>query len=282
MEQKPKEQQEIHLPKISINNNYYLDSFKNDYNLDSEYGLKSNTNFPFLSSILKLDSNNLSNHNININQKSKNQISVMGSKDTNATKNIVQIKQKKKPTQKDNYKHSTFNLIRRVKKLVFDSLMKFDNIIISKLYNDIGNGIYVKKLFKNNHSQIKHTGTLYNKALLSKTQGEIFSEEITTRFTNFPLDHNKKLINMLLNEKDEEKRKIFQNLFNRTLLECIDHLIGKNTYQELEGLEEIYKNEMMELGGDEEYKNKLNYILNNIEKIFNERKPRIKKVTKKD
>ena len=58
---------------------------------------------------------------------------------------------------------------------------------------------------------------------------------------------------MLLNEKDEEKRKIFQNLFNRTLLECIDHLIGKKTYKELEGLEEIYKNEMMELGGDEEY-----------------------------
>ena len=198
----------------------------------------------------------------------------MLSKDTNATKNIVQIKKIKKPIQKDNSKNSTFNLLRRVKKLLFDSIMKFDNIIISKLYKDIGNGIYVKKLFKTNHSQTKHTGTLYNKALLNKTQGEIFSEELTTRFTNFPLDHNKKLINMLLNEKDEEKRKVFNNLFNRTLLECIDHLIGKKTIKELEGLEEIYKNEMMELHEDEEYKNKLNNLLNNIERIINERKPR--------
>jgi len=280
MEQKYKEQPEIHLPKISINNDFYLDSFKNDYNLDSEYGLKSNINSPSITSILKLDSNNSSNYNIN--QKNKNQISAMLSKDTNATKNIVQIKKIKKPKQRDNSKNSTFNLLRRVKKLLFDSIMKFDNIIISKLYKDIGNGIYVKKLFKTNHSQTKHTGTLYNKALLNKTQGEIFSEELTTRFTNFPLDHNKKLINMLLNEKDEEKRKVFNNLFNRTLLECIDHLIGKKTIKELEGLEEIYKNEMMELHEDEEYKNKLNNLLNNIERIFNERKPRIKKVTKKD
>lgn len=280
MEQKYKEQPEIHLPKISINNDFYLDSFKNDYNLDSEYGLKSNINSPSITSILKLDSNNSSNYNIN--QKNKNQISAMLSKDTNATKNIVQIKKIKKPIQKDNSKNSTFNLLRRVKKLLFDSIMKFDNIIISKLYKDIGNGIYVKKLFKTNHSQTKHTGTLYNKALLNKTQGEIFSEELTTRFTNFPLDHNKKLINMLLNEKDEEKRKVFNNLFNRTLLECIDHLIGKKTIKELEGLEEIYKNEMMELHEDEEYKNKLNNLLNNIERIINERKPRIKKVTKKD
>ena len=78
--------------------------------------------------------------------------------------------------------------------------------------NNIGNGITIKKLFKTNHYQIKCSSTEFNKELLKKTQGQIFSSSITTKFTNYPLDHNKQLIEKLLNEKNEERKEIFINL----------------------------------------------------------------------
>lgn len=270
-----KEEQKIFLAKISINNMLYSDEFNNDYNLDSESGIKSNAYLSSFGNIPKGGNYDIFNNGMS--HIIKKQISDLGPT-SNSTKKIFCIKKKKKPIEiQDNYKCLNLNLIRRVKRIVFDSIMKFDNIIISKLYKNLGNGISIKKLFKNNHSQTKQIGTLYNKDLLNKTQGEIFSEKITKKFTSFPLDHNKQLIESLLNEKDEVKRKIFRNLFNKTLLECINHLIGKKKYKELEGLEDIYKSKMIELDKDEEYKDELKYILNNIEKIFNSKKPRIKK-----
>ena len=120
------------------------------------------------------------------------------------------------------------------------------------MYN-IGNGVRIKKLLKIKHFQIKCTRTNFNKELLKKTPGEIFSADITSKFTNYPATHNKELILNLLNEKNEVKNKIFTNLFNKSLLECIEHIIGKKKYEGLEGLERIYENEMIELNEDEEY-----------------------------
>ena len=122
---------------------------------------------------------------------------------------------------------------------------------------------------------------LFNQELLKKSQGEILSSNITTRFTNYPLDHNKKLIEELINEKDLEKREIFNNLFSKTLLECIEHLIGKKHFKELEGLEKIFETKMLNLNESEEYKEKLKNVFNNIEKIYNEKKARKQKSKKK-
>lgn len=159
--------------------------------------------------------------------------------------------------------------------------MKYDNFIISRTYKNVGNGVRIKKLLKIKHFQIKCTGTNFNKELLKKTQGEIFSADITSKFTNYPPTHNKELINNLLNEKNEEKKKMFTNLFNKSLLECIEHIIGKKKYEGLEGLERIYENEMIELNKDEEYKEELKRIIKDIEEIFNEKKSRKKREKKK-
>ena len=56
------------------------------------------------------------------------------------------------------------------------------------------------------------------------------------------------------------KREKFQKIFDKTLFQCIEHIIGKKTYKELEGLEIIYENEMKELNEEDEYKDKLNDI----------------------
>jgi len=274
MDQNYIKQQEIHLPNISVNFDFCLDENKNDFNLESENGFKSNSSIPSFSKIPKFGYCDLFNHHTNMNQ-----TSFLVSNDTsNVTKNIFQIE---KPIKNDNSKFLFNNLLRRVKKIVFDSIMKYDNLIISKLYNNIGDGVYIKKLFRNNHFQTKTASTSYNQVLLNKTQKEIFSEKISSRYSNYPLDHNEKLINKLFNEKDEVKRKIFENLFNKSLLQCIEHLSGKKRYKELDGLEKIYESEMKELDEDEEYKNKLKYILNNVEKLLNDKKQR-KNKTKKE
>ena len=42
----------------------------------------------------------------------------------------------------------------------------------------------------------------FNQEFLNKSIGDIFSENISTKYTNYPLSHNKDLIQDLLNDKD--------------------------------------------------------------------------------
>ena len=178
-------------------------------------------------------------------------------------------------------KFSIDSLIRRAKKILFDVLLKYDNYIISKEYNNhIGYGIKIKKLLKINHFQIKNINTNFNIELLKTSQGTIFSSDISARHTNYPKNHNKILIKSLLNEENEEKRKIFNDLFSKTFSDCINHLIGKMKYSCLEGIENFYENELIHLDEDEKFKEILKNVINNYEKIFETKKPRKTKLKK--
>ena len=199
-------------------------------------------------------------------------------------RNNSDLEPKKEEKEEENCydKNNLDNFIRRIKKLAFNSILKYDNKVISEMYNNrLGHGINIKKLLKNNHFQIKCTGTIFNKELLKKTQGEILSENITTRFTNFPRDHNKNLIINLLNEEDKVKKERFKNLFNKTLSECIDHLIGVKKSKDLEGLEKIFENELKNIKKTKEYIENLKNIFNDYKKIYDEKIPRKMKSKKK-
>ena len=199
-------------------------------------------------------------------------------------RNNSDLEPKKEEKEEENYydKNNIDNFIRRIKKLAFNSILKYDNKVISEMYNNrLGHGINIKKLLKNNHFQIKCTGTIFNKELLKKTQGEILSENITTRFTNFPRDHNKNLIINLLNEEDKVKKERFNNLFNKTLSECIDNLIGAKKSKDLEGLEKIFENELKNIKKTKEYIENLKNIFNDYKKIYDEKIPRKMKSKKK-
>ena len=199
-------------------------------------------------------------------------------------RNNSDLEPKKEEKEEENCydKNNLDNFIRRIKKLAFNSILKYDNKVISEMYNNrLGHGINIKKLLKNNHFQIKCTGTIFNKELLKKTQGEILSENITTRFTNFPRDHNKNLIINLLNEEDKVKKERFKNLFNKTLSECIDHLIGVKKSKDLEGLEKIFENELKNIKKTKEYIENLKNIFNDYKKIYDEKIPRKMKPKKK-
>ena len=177
-------------------------------------------------------------------------------------------------------KFSDDNLRRKCKHLVLKYAQNFINNKIKIIYNgNIGNGILRKELQTINHFQKYNINIDFNKEFLTKTFKDIFSDNISTRFANFPLNHNKTIINYLLNEKDEKKRTYFHKLFNINFIQCLNHFIGKDFICELNGLklfEEIKKEEILAkypLDGEEYYNNLFKY-LNNYEEIINSKKPR--------
>ena len=176
-------------------------------------------------------------------------------------------------------KYSDDNVRRRCKHLVLSNLFKFINGKIIEIYNGkIGNGVYKKQLQIINQSQKANATINYNKSFLTKTLREIFSENITTRYTSSPSNHNKIIIDNLLNEKDENRKKCLINLFNLNFLECLKHFTGQFYIKELEGLKcfKDIKNEIINkyIFDGKEYVDVLEYYLKNYEEITNNKKPR--------
>ena len=176
-------------------------------------------------------------------------------------------------------KYSDDNLRRKCKHLVLKYILKFINYQILIIYNgNIGNGIFKKQLQTLNQSQKSDATINFNKMFLNKTLAEIFSENISGRFTNFPPNHNKLLIEKLMNENDEEKKIYFNNIFNLTFIQCLKHFTGEIKIDLLDGLKcfEDIKNDIMNNYEDDglDYYNTLKYYLNNFEVIINNKKAR--------
>ena len=188
-------------------------------------------------------------------------------------------KLKKKRTrekEKSTYKNSQNkkNKTKKLKPILYKSIRKFINNVISKAYNnDIGHYINQKKLLRINSKYFNINRADFDKQLLKKTLKEMFSHDINISYTIYPPDFNKTLINRLLNEEDLKKRKIFENLFNKTFVECIDHIIGKKRINELKGLEKYFDDEICSKE-DEDY---LKELFNDFEKIILSKKSRTRK-----
>lgn len=123
-------------------------------------------------------------------------------------------------------------------------------------------------LEKINQKQVAKAKIDFNREYFNMTFKEIFSEEITTKFKYKERDHNKNIINNLLNEKDEEKRKVFICLLNFRLIDIVKYLRGeKDEYAQLNGLgfeEMTWKG----IEQDKEYLNCFKYYMMNIETIL--------------
>ena len=192
---------------------------------------------------------------------------------------------RKKRGDEESGEHNKFsddNLRRKVKHLVIDNTFKFINEKINKIYNgNIGHGIYIKKLFKINQKQKSDASIQYNKDFLTKTLGDIFSEDISSRFTAYHPSHNKFLIIALKRDKDENKKNYFTKLFSITFLDCLKHFRGSQKIQELEGLTK-FNNIKSKYEDDMEYLSSLEYYINHYEKIINNKKARTPRKKEKE
>ena len=173
------------------------------------------------------------------------------------------------------------NLRKKSKHIILSEILTFLNSKLKEIYKDnIGNGILLKQLLTLNHKQKANIIVNDNKQFLQKTLQEIFSDDISRRYTNFPSDHNKNLINRLLEEDDEEKRKYFNTLFKLTFSEVLCHFQGKQIIKELVGLR-TYKEALKNYETEKDYYENLKYHLTNFEQIINSKKSRRSRKQKK-
>jgi hypothetical protein len=173
------------------------------------------------------------------------------------------------------------NLRKKSKHIILSEILTFLNSKLKEIYKDnIGNGILLKQLLTLNHKQKANIIVNDNKQFLQKTLQEIFSDDISKRYTNFPSDHNKNLINRLLEEDDEEKRKYFNTLFKLTFSEVLCHFQGKQIIKELVGLR-TYKEALKNYETEKDYYENLKYHLTNFEEIINSKKSRRSRKQKK-
>lgn len=170
-------------------------------------------------------------------------------------------------------KYSDDNLRRKVKCIVLKNIMKFINEKINEIYKgNIGYNIYRKQLFIINGNQNSNISIEFNQNFLNKKLGDIFSVNISTRYTDHGLNHNKKLIEDLKKEEDENKRLYFNKFFNLTFLQCLNHYIGLESIAELNGLT-CFNEDKNTMDEDEEYiKILCHYIKTYEERIMNKKK----------
>lgn len=181
---------------------------------------------------------------------------------------------------KKHTKYDDDNLRRKCKHIVLDSIFNFINYSIRKIYNNkIGQGILRKQLKTLNQKQKSESNIQFNKEFLGKTIGEIFSDKISGRITLFPPEHNKKLINELLDEKDINKKMYFRKLFNLTFLQCLKHFRKSVFIPELCGMK-LIDDKIKNYLDEPDYADNLIHYFNDYENIINNkrgRKPRKKK-----
>ena len=173
-------------------------------------------------------------------------------------------------------KFSSDNLQRKCLTIILNNTLEFINNRIKKIYKgNIGNGMNCKKLL---NVQLKsNLFTIdFIKNLLHKTLGEIFSDNIRIRYTNYIPDYNFLMIKKLLNEKDQDKRIHLEKLFGITFLQCVKKFAELDNSEELDGF--ITFNEYKDkLNQEPEYLEALKDYLINFEENIRRKKAKNKK-----
>ena len=80
----------------------------------------------------------------------------------------------------------------------------------------------------------------------------------------------------MLNEKDEEKKQKFENLFNLTFLECLNHFTGNNYIKELDGFKDLNE-AFKKYESEQDYLDLLRYYAENFKEILFKKKSRKRK-----
>ena len=181
-------------------------------------------------------------------KKSESKITINDNKNENKIKNID-------------------NKIRKAKIIIINVIRQYINNQILKIYNKIkDNGIF-STLRKIDTSKINCAKKDFNMKLMEKSFKEIISLEINGKYTSPPSNVNERIINKLLNEKDESKRKIFNDLLNKSFKNWINDL--KDPKDELKTIYE----EKLKLKDDQE---EIDEVIKNFENII--QKKRAKKI----
>lgn len=178
----------------------------------------------------------------------------------------------KKNTQSSKYNYE--NIKRKVKHILLECIINFLNKKLREIYNSkIGKGIVQKQFKTLNQREKSESNIQFNKDFLHKTIGEIFSEKISSRFTNYNPYHNKNLVDSLLNENNLSIQYYFKQLFSLTFFEYLQNFRGSKIIPELKdmpSLDEVLENSSY----DPDYIENLHYYFDKYEDITNKKRSR--------
>ena len=126
-------------------------------------------------------------------------------KENNISNENLLNKKTKEDREKIHDKYSGDNLRNKCITLVLRHLRNFINEKIKEKYENIGNGKNVEKLLINPSQNVDKKIASY-KEFINRTLKEIFSEKISSKYKKYKENHNKSLIDILMNEKNNERK----------------------------------------------------------------------------
>ena len=212
------------------------------------------------------------NYNYNITQQNEEEQreSIITSTISNNENTVTKTSKKNTQSSKYNYE----NIKRKVKHILLDCIINFLNKKLCEIYKSkIGKGITQKQFKTLNQREKSESNIQFNKDFLHKTIGEIFSEKISSRFTNYNPYHNKNLVNSLLNENNLSIQYYFKQLFSLTFFEYLENFRGSKIIPELKdmpSLDEVLENSSY----DPDYIENLHYYFDKYEDITNKKRSR--------
>ena len=222
----------------------------------------------------KVDSKPFINNNVD-------KMTLIPTRPTDETNKNDKIKEKikkgrKRKNSNDFGKHNKYsfdNICRKIKSKVLHFLYLFINDKIVKMKKLSKYKIKRYTLKKISQKQIVDCHAEFNKDFLQRTLKDIFIVNISTRNKKREADHNKKIIENLLNsEKDVTIKDYFNSLFNLSFLDCLKHFRETEKNIVLEGMITFGKCRHSFLNDDLDYINTFDYYMINYEKVVNNKK----------
>ena len=162
--------------------------------------------------------------------------------------NNILNKKRNRTNELVNVKPNHDKIMKKIRIIILNNIIIFINKIIKIIYNnDINKSILIKQFLQINKTKLYHSTIEFDKIFMHKKLKEILSEKISTKYTNYPANKNKLLVEELINS--EIGGPYFKKLFEFTFLDCIEHIRGTKNFIELNGLMN-----MDEMLNSEEYK----------------------------
>ena len=265
-----------------------VDKASNNNNIN---GLNNNSNFSEINDIGNIQTNDIKsskNKNVINNEENNSKVIIANDNqntDTNSNNNENLLNKKRKRSNKLINELNCYNpdkIRKKIRIMTLRSVGFFINQQIKIIYNnDIKKGILERQFIEMNKKNLSHSTVEFDKNFLRKKLKEILSEKISEKYSNYPPDKNKKLVEELINS--EIGGPYFQKLFELTFLDCLEHIRGSKKFNELIGLMNMEK-----MLNYEEFKIDKNDIqlyegfINTYEKIINEKKSRKPKKPKNE
>ena len=158
--------------------------------------------------------------------------------DTNSNKykNLIDKKRKRgKEFINELNEYNPDKILRKIRTMSLRTVIIFINEMIKIIYNnDIRKSILIRQFLEINKKKLSHSSVEFDKKFLYKDLKEILSENISEKYSNFPPDKNKRLVEELITS--ENGGPYFQKLFELTFLDCLEHIRGTKKFSELMGL----------------------------------------------